>query len=177
VLGIVKTHHGFVTVETEVGQGTTFRVYLPATDPGGPVATDRTENSPARGSGELILLVDDEETIRSVGGAILTANGYSVLTASDGTEAIALFTSRAQEVALVITDLDMPNLDGPGLARVLHRLRPGLKILAMSGLAGDRLKNPEKRTAEFAADFIEKPFTATRMLNMVGHLLHGDPMP
>jgi two-component system cell cycle sensor histidine kinase/response regulator CckA len=173
VRGIVNTHLGFIQLETAVGHGTSFRVFLPAT---GSVAIGegRTADQPAaRGAGELILVVDDEETIRSVAAAILTEAGYRVLTAADGNEAIAKFMPHATEVALVISDLDMPNLNGAGLAQALHQMKPELKILAISGLTGTS-RNSAVRPEEFAAGFLEKPFAIGALLNLVHCLLQPD---
>jgi PAS domain S-box-containing protein len=174
VRGIVSTHHGFSSVETSPDQGTTFRIYLPAADPTAASNSSGTGSALHRGDGQLILVVDDEETIRTVSSAILKQFGYRVLTAVDGTDAVAQFMPHAQEVALVITDVDMPNLGGAGLAQILHRINPQLKILAMSGLAS---KDQTVRPVDFAAAFIEKPFSVSTFLEFVHRLLQGDERP
>src|ERR1019366_2111582 len=122
VRGIVEKHSGFITVQTAVGRGTTFQVYLPASE----TATGTLSNSPLpsvpRGQGELILIVDDEADIREVISATLISHGYRVLVTADGLEAVALFAPRCAEIKLVITDLHMPGLEGGTLAIVLRRL-------------------------------------------------------
>ncbi len=158
VRGIVETHHGFITLATAPGCGTTFRVYLPAaeSEPGG--GGHRAAARARRGHGELILVVDDENLIRETLKATLTAHGYRVITANDGVQGIKLFSAHAGEIALVITDLDMPNLDGGGLGRLIRVQRPATKILVMSGLTDDS-RTKAFRYTEFASGFLRKPFT------------------
>jgi PAS domain S-box-containing protein len=173
VRGIVENHKGFVDLKTKPGRGTTFRVYLPAAD----VDTKEGRSNSShpfvsRGNGELILIVDDESQIRDITAAILSHHGYRVMIAGDGTEAVALFAPRSDEISILITDLSMPNLDGASLANVARRLNPNIKILAMSGLASGGL-NTEMQ--QFAGAFLIKPFKADALLNAVNKLLHGAP--
>ena len=171
--GIVASHGGFITLETKLGRGTTFRVYLPAAE-GAASAADVVRPLPAvRGHGELILFVDDEQSIREVAETILTRSGYRVITACDGVEAIARFATHATDVALIITDLDMPLLDGTALASAIRRLDPTKKILAMSGL-GSTSRLQKERTGEFASAFLAKPFTVDALLDSVAPLLPGN---
>lgn len=125
-----------------------------------------------------ILIVDDEAQIRDITAAILSHHGYRVLIAADGTEAVALFAPRSDEIKLVVTDLNMPNLDGASLANVARRLNPKIKILAMSGLASGGINDEMK---QFADAFLVKPFRAEILLNTVNNLLHpalpGAPGP
>ena len=120
VATIVRTHQGFCTLQTEQGRGTTFRIYLPAAASPKPGTSDPFTAPPVRGEGELILLVDDEVPILETVSSILKRGGYQVLTASNGLRAKGIFESRHREIALVITDLDMPELDGAGLVRVIR---------------------------------------------------------
>lgn len=170
VRGIVEHHHGFMTLQTEVGRGTTFRVYLPASAPAAQV--DGGTNAPAiaQGNGELILVADDEESIREMAGMILTGVGYRVLFASDGEEAVALFNAHASEIKLVITDFDMPKLNGAALAHAIHAIDPMMKILAMSGMASTTRVN-EIQPETYAAAFIAKPFDAGALTAVVARLL------
>ncbi len=174
VRGIVETHHGFITLQTELNYGTTFRVYLPPEESA--VAGDARASAPSAGSGrgELILFVDDEVLIRDTADAILRDAGYRVVTAADGYEATARFEARAAEIALIITDLDMPNVDGETLASAIHVFYPALKILAISGLASRGMK---KKTLDFASAYLAKPFTAQALLHSVDQLLHGKTTP
>lgn len=170
VRGIVETHQGFVTLRTALKRGTTFTVYLPAAE--GALIGDQ-ENPPIhipRGRGELILVVDDELNVRDLITAILTHHGYRILTARDGVEAVALFAPRGAEVALVITDVNMPNLDGTALAGVLRRLQPALKVITVSGMAQESRPEPTEGTRPSA--FLPKPFKAEALLRLVHQLLH-----
>ena len=163
---IVERHKGFITLNTELGRGTTFRIYLPAAE--SPASTDTaTAAPPDRGHGELILLVDDEQTIRDTAAAVLTEAGYRVVTAGDGVEAVSLFASRGSEIVLVVTDLDMPQIDGDALTTSIRSLAPNMKILTMSGLENKRIHAP----ATTSSSFLLKPFTMEELLIQVQHLL------
>jgi PAS domain S-box-containing protein len=164
VLGIVNEHQGFVTLKTEPGRGTTFRVHLPAAltnpeKPGAPVPL-----SAPRGNGELVLVVDDEPDVREVTSAILAHHGYRVLTAGDGAEAVTLLAPRSTEVKIVVTDLQMPHLDGASLASVVRRLNPAIRIIVMSGMDGARATEVVQR---IAATFLAKPFKSDELLGAV----------
>jgi PAS domain S-box-containing protein len=172
VRGIVESHSGFITVETTLGQGTRFRVYLPALDQ---VPEMKSVAVPApeipRGNGEWILVVDDEVSIRNMSATMLSRQGYRVLTAADGAEAITLFASRSAEIPLVITDLSMPNLDGAALARVIRRLKPTVKIIAVSGLAASQ--RGEASPQNFTEFFLHKPFRSEALLQMTHDVLNS----
>ncbi len=170
VRGVINNHHGFVTIDTAVGRGTTFQVYLPAAGHGDDTTAVHATQISRRGRGELILVVDDESTVRDMSAAILTHQGYRVILAGDGVEAIGLFTQHRDEVRLVITDLNMPNLDGPSLALVLRRLQPEIKILVITGLAstGPGALKP----ADFANEKLQKPFTIEALLRAVERMIH-----
>ena len=170
VRGIVVTHGGFVTVDTWVGRGTTFGVFLPAAEGAGAEVASSASPVEFRGAGEFILVVDDDGAIRDMAGAILTHHGYRAICAADGVEAIGLFTQHQAEVRLVVTDLDMPNLDGPALALVLKRLQPTVKIIAMTGLGSPSRVNAD---TAFAAARLQKPFTAEAMLKFVHDLIRA----
>lgn len=174
VRGIVESHGGFSSVHSVVGRGTTFRVYLQATETAGEQAGSNTSAPFApRGTGELVLIVDDEPGIRNMAAIMLARHGYRVLTAADGAEAIALFAPRCKEIPLVITDLSMPNLDGAALAGVVQRLNPAVKIIAVSGhSAGSDGKPP---ASQFTDAFLLKPFRAEVLLTTVHELLRTPP--
>ena len=128
VLAIVKKHGGFVRVETEVGKGSVFRVFIPAAEEGA-VAVPRIAEVPLpKGNGELVLVVDDETAICSLLRRTLERQNYRVVTANDGREGLELFRSHRSEVRLVITDLMMPVMDGTELIRSLRVLAPHLGI-------------------------------------------------
>jgi PAS domain S-box-containing protein len=166
---VVKSHGGFVNVESEVGRGTTFKIFLPA-DPalqaGKPVPV--LAELPC-GRGELVLVVDDELSIRDITQQTLEAFGYRVITASDGAEAAAIYAQRAQEVAVVITDMMMPVLNGVETIQVLMRINPAARIIAVSGL--EVAENITKATNAGVHDFLAKPYTAETLLKLIRAVL------
>src|SRR5262249_28590528 len=128
VAGIVRSHGGFVSVYSEVGRGSRFKIHLPAIEAEQAPSKQAARIDIAMGNGELILVVDDENSIREIARETLSTFGYQVLTAGDGTEALALFAQRSGEVRCVITDMMMPFMDGPATIRALRKLAPDLKI-------------------------------------------------
>jgi CheY-like chemotaxis protein len=170
VRGIVESHNGFVTLRTEPGRGTTFRIHLPATESGSAGhGADSAHPFVSRGNGELILVVDDEANVRDITATILARHGYRVLSAGDGTEAVALFAPRSNEIRLVITDVNMPHLDGAAFANVVRRINPETKILAVSGM--ETGAGGKGRPHPFASEFLLKPFKIEALLMTVHRLL------
>ncbi len=174
--GIVESHAGFISLHSTVGQGTTFRVYLPVAEGGVPQASPGIDTHLIpRGHNETILVVDDEANIRNTCASMLTRHGYRVLTAGDGTEAIALFARRPNEIRVVVTDLSMPNLDGNALANIIVRLNPGIKIVVVSGHeTGGSTDHPLPQSAHA---FLVKPFRAEALLSTVHRLIQEPPTP
>ncbi len=168
VLGIVKSHSGFIQVYSEVEQGTEFQVYLPAIQ-----ATAMQENSDLElpcGQGELILVVDDESAIREVTKASLEIYNYKAITACDGKEAIALYTEHQAEINVVLTDMMMPVMDGPTTIRTLQQINPDVKVIAISGLSSS-----DKLTAAAISgvtSFLAKPFSAKELLQTLNSILN-----
>jgi PAS domain S-box-containing protein len=173
---IAASHDGFLEVETSATNGSVFRMLLPfAAAPEGaaePAPADAVA-APERGRGELILVVDDEPTIRDVCSETLESFGYRALTAADGAEAVALFARYRAEVAAVITDLAMPIMDGPATIRSIRRLSGRVPILAMSGLA-DRY-GLEEIEEHGISSFLTKPFSADDLLARLGGALGSRP--
>lgn len=165
--GIVKSHGGFFDVATQVGKGTCFSAYLPA------VLGDSVETRPAKavgplGAGELVLVVDDEASIRQIMVAMLEANGYRVLAAADGTEALALFAENGPAVRAVLTDLLMPVMDGAATIRALRERSRAVPIIAVSGSADESLDRQDDVQA-----VLQKPFSKTELLEALSRVLHA----
>lgn len=169
VYTIAKGHGGFVNVYSEVGEGTRFKVYFPATESAEATQTRVLEQESRAGRGEFILLVDDEAAVREITMIILEASGYKVLTANDGVEAISLYARHGHEINLVITDMNMPFLDGPALVRALHKMNPRVRIIGASGLA-EKAKIAEAQGSGLNS-FLSKPYTAEKLLKAIATVL------
>jgi len=171
VHAIVKSHGGFLNVYSEVGKGTTFKIYLPAAKESGD-AKPKLEKFKEMllGHGELIMVVDDEISIQQIIKQTLETYGYQVITASDGTEAIAHFASRKEDIALVLTDMMMPIMDGPSTIKVLRRMNPNIKIITSSGLSADGKLATSKELGVNA--FLMKPYNAQKLLEVVHSVLN-----
>ncbi len=174
VQGIVTHCGGFLTVDSELGRGSTFAVHLPATpleaeaeasaEPSGvlpPACTD--------GHGELILVVDDEPTVRAATSLLLERSAYRVLTAADGDEALDLFVKRRGEVRLVLTDLLMPGMAGVALVRALRDTAAGVRVIAMNGNLGAAQRT--ELAALGVTEFLQKPCARSTLLQAVGRQL------
>jgi PAS domain S-box-containing protein len=156
-LGIVRSHGGFMRVQSQPGAGTEFAVYLPAADAEAPrAATVGGAAACVRGHGQRILLVDDEQIVRSVIVRLLAGLGYAAEAVAGGDAALALLRDPAKDVALVITDLHMPGMDGLQLTREIRRLRPDVPVVLASGFS-DKVDPAQIGELGFAAQ-LDKPF-------------------
>ena len=179
VLGIVKSHHGLVTVDTESNKGATFHVLLPAS----PIVAKRCapgnlEPLP-RGHGQVILIVDDEMAILSATRRMLEMHGYRVEVASDGCEALGVFKRNSQNIELILTDIMMPVMDGMELIRELKKIGPDVRIIASSGL--DRNSNGTFQAVDLEVlgvrTFLSKPYAAEKLLIVLSELFAVKPTP
>jgi two-component system, cell cycle sensor histidine kinase and response regulator CckA len=168
VLGIVRGHRGAIKVYSELGKGTTFKVLLPVSQR----AEVREQTSAVRGIYEgkgTVLLVDDDESVRAVGRKMLERIGFSVVTAADGSEAIARFRERADDIICAIVDLTMPHVDGAETFRELRRMRPGVRVILSSGY------NEQDVTQRFVgkglAGFIQKPYQLNTLVAVLKEVL------
>ncbi len=165
VLTIIKSHGGFITVNSEAGKGTQFSIYLSAVESETNVAENKTDLPYPTGNGELVLIVDDEENIRQITSATLEKFGYKTMTAADGTEALALYAQNLTEIKIVLTDMAMPFMDGAATIRALRKLNPTLPIIAASGLP------PATTDALNVNAFLSKPYTAEKLLTALADIL------
>gem|GEM_PF-1020867 len=167
VYGIVRLHEGYVGAETVIGKGTTFHIYLPASTMEIEEGVEEPVGVPL-GRGETILLVEDNDHLRAAGQSILDELGYCVLTASNGCEALAIFRA-APDIALVITDLIMPEMGGETLLHELKRLAPTCKIMAITGYT----MQVGVRTLKDAGflDVVHKPFDADTLAQVIHRAL------
>ncbi|MDB6072329.1 MAG: sensory box protein, partial [Verrucomicrobiales bacterium] len=173
-ISIIRSHGGFIRVESAVGRGTVFHLHLPAlTEPAGHSPAPANLTAMPRGNGELILVIDDEPLVREISSRTLENHGYQVLLAADGAEGIALFASRQSDIALVLTDMMMPVMDGPAAIAIIRRLHPGMPIIAASGLADqDRIA---RATTLGIQHFLPKPYTAESLLQLLQNILSPTP--
>jgi PAS domain S-box-containing protein len=167
VHSIVKTHKGFITLYSELGKGTTFRVHLPS-DRQSLQTTTQADASLPPGKGETILIVDDESAVRQITQSTLETFGYHVLTASDGAEAVGRFAEHRSEIDLVLSDLMMPYMDGTAAARSLRKIKPTIKIILVSGL-DESAKIPSDLSD---VTFLRKPYTSSTLLTVIRNVLN-----
>ena len=166
VYGIIKQTGGFIQVESEVGQGATFRIFLPRHEP------SATERSATRDDGRavaapdltgqgLVLLVEDEDAVRAFATRALRNKGYTVIEANSGEQALSLPAEQLDRVEVLVTDVVMPNMDGPTLAEHMRQRRPDLKILFISGYAEDALRRSLANADNVS--FLPKPFSLSQL--------------
>jgi PAS domain S-box-containing protein len=176
VMAIVKSHDGFVNVYSEPGQGTTFTIYLPAqTTP-----SAASENLPEadqlpRGRGEVILIVEDEPGILTITSQTLQSFGYRVLQSTNGAEAVAVYAQKRAEIAVVLTDMSMPIMDGPATIYALQKINPAVNIIAASGLYANG--GVARAASAGVKHFISKPYTASVLLVTLQKILHPPAPP
>ena len=167
-LAIVRGHGGFFLVSSAPDHGSTFEVFLPA-------ASTLADHSPAaersagpRGSGQLILVVEDEEAVREVTRRILTGHGYQVMLAVDGAEAVREFALHGERIAAVLTDMMMPVMDGTATIHALRAIDPRVRVVAVSGLVDRSETVLDERTLH-----LDKPYTAQELLRALDTVLHA----
>src|SRR2546426_3044117 len=169
VYGVVKQHGGFVNVYSEPGQGTTFHVYLPASS-GSPEAIElATSEDAQKGGTETILVAEDHEGLRELVRRTLTSQGYSVILASNGRDAVRMFKVNSEEIRLVVLDVVMPFLSGPEVYSQMCAIKPDLPVIFMSGHVAESVSLNSKITA--GAPFLQKPCTPQALSRTVRNTL------
>lgn len=168
VLGIVKGHGGFLDVQSEIGHGTQFSLYLPVTATPAAKVPCEAPAATLQGNGETVLVIDDEAAIREILQRVLEQFGYRVLIAADGLEGIGLFRAKRSEISAVLTDLMMPTIQGPEVIAELRDMDPDVRIVAMSGAL-----ELQTRLAEIPGRLVllHKPVSADRLLTVLKNVL------
>jgi two-component system cell cycle sensor histidine kinase/response regulator CckA len=175
VYGIIKQTGGFIYVDSKEGLGTAFRIYLPRHDPAkdadepsgaAPSQTSTKEQRQADLTGQgTILLVEDEEGLRGLNARGLRSRGYTVLEAANGVEAIDVLGTRDGSVDLVVSDVVMPEMDGPTMLKEMRASNPALKVIFVSGYAEDAFEKSLPEGEQF--NFLPKPFTLAQLVAAV----------
>ncbi|MTJ15415.1 response regulator, partial [Dolichospermum sp. UHCC 0299] len=161
VLGIIKSHKGFINVESQIGLGSVFQIFLPSVNQEvSPLESDHQEIS--QGQGELILVVDDEAHIREVTTTILEAYNYQVLTAKNGVEAINTYNQYRDQIRVVLMDIMMPGMNGNSAICKLKEINPQVLIIACSGCNIENMLEPNNESQVTA--ILSKPYTNEELL-------------
>jgi CheY-like chemotaxis protein len=170
VYGVTQTHKGFIDVDSTIGKGSTFHIFLPSSTAAAhppPLAARGTPSKPGRS--ETILVVEDEELLSSMLRSMLELNGYSVLVAKDGEEAIDLYEKQSETIDLVLTDLGLPGVGGDTVFRTLRKMNPRARVVLASGFVEPDVKNA--LMAEGVKEFIQKPYTPQSIIQCIRAIL------
>ena len=170
VYGILRQSDGWIDVQSEVGRGSMFRMFLPRIDSAVAEVVKPSATHPSRGD-ETVLIVEDQQAVRRLVTRILQARGYRVLEAADGAEALSIASQHSGDIDLLLTDVVMPGIDGRTLSAQLRELRPELKVLLMSGHSQDVIT--ERGALATGLMYIQKPFDAEELAAKVREVL-GD---
>jgi PAS domain S-box-containing protein len=172
IYGIIKQHNGYISVYSERGKGTTFKIYLPLISDGIREERWAPESEPAPGGTETVLLAEDDEAVRELHMAILEEAGYRVIEAVDGGDALEKFTEHMAEVDMLSTDVIMPRMNGKLLYEEIRKVRPDMKVLFMSGYTKDIIVERGIIDDEYCV--VTKPVTSRKLLTRIREILDSD---
>jgi len=170
--GIIGQAGGTITVRSVVGEGTAFTILLPVVQSAPDLDDVREVSEPGAGGGETVLVVEDEEAVRRLVVEVLKRQGYNVLQAENGIEALEILNGNADLLDLMVTDIVMPRMGGPEVAERVREMRPDIKVLFMSGYSADTDRH--QALAAEGTSFLPKPFTPTQLAARVRQLCDGD---
>jgi GAF domain-containing protein len=171
VYGIITQHEGYINVESTMGQGATFTIYMPY------IPAPKVESRPPaplqtpRGQGQVILIVEDNSAVLEISKAMLEHLGYRVLPAANGAGALQIYYQHKKEIGLVLTDITMPDISGIELSQVLHQENPHLKIVALTGYPLDNDQNTKNWQTHGIVDWLQKPITLEQLAQTVSRHL------
>jgi PAS domain S-box-containing protein len=172
VYGVVKTHGGFVDVDSRLGEGTAFRLYLPVSGSAAPGEERRPEGeAPAEGKGEGVLIVEDEALLRDLLNSAFLDKGYQVFLAADGMEGIDAYREHMNEIAIVVTDFGLPKADGAALLRSLQSMNPSVKVVVASGFFEPHVRSELMKRGVRA--LVSKPYGLADVLAVVRKVIDG----
>jgi CheY-like chemotaxis protein len=169
---IVKRHGGHINLYSEMGKGTAFNIYLPASGQAKLAGKRGPEADLPRGAGELVLVVDDEESIRAIATQTLQTFGYQSIAAQDGAEAVKLYQRHGAHIAAVLVDVMMPVMDGLTAIQSLKSINPNVKIIAASGLSSEA--HGIHVSQDSIRAFLLKPYNSQTLLTTLHNVLHDD---
>jgi CheY-like chemotaxis protein len=171
VYGVVKQSGGYIWVYSEIGKGTTFKVYFPAVLEAGRDALPAAPAAAVTSGTETILLVEDEESLRSVAKEYLTAQGYTVLDAANGVAALDVGQAHNGQIDILVTDVIMPKLGGSALVKHIHKVRPNLKVIYVSGYTEDTIGH--HGVLNEGVNFVQKPYSLEGLAKRIREVLDG----
>ena len=172
VYGVVKQSGGYISVYSDLGRGTSFKIYLPRAERSVPPAVSVSGGTGRQQGSETILLVEDADPLRELAGEILREAGYTLLQAANGADAIRVTEAYREPIHLLLTDVVMPEIDGPKLAERLLRIHPGIKVLYMSGYTDESLSHHGVRGSGIS--LLQKPFTRESITRKVREVLSAE---
>jgi CheY-like chemotaxis protein len=172
VFGIVQTHQGFIDVESEVGEGTTFKLYLPISKAAEPVTIKETEKfEDISGGTETLLIVEDEDMLMMSLQMVLFEKGYNVLTAKDGLEALKVYQDNKEDIALVLTDLGLPTITGLEVCQRIKKIKSNECVILATGYLDPEMKSEFLKAG--IRNFLFKPYDLRKVLKVIREVLDG----